>query len=53
MKLLLDRSLGEGYPSMSQWARRVTEGWAADNLVRSAHQKKFGSKFRPSISCGI
>lgn len=32
MKLALDASLGNGYASRSQWARRVTEGWAADNL---------------------
>lgn len=32
MRLQLDASLGEGYPSPSQWARRVTEGWAAANL---------------------
>lgn len=32
MRLDLDARLGEGYPSASQWARRVTEGWAAANL---------------------
>lgn len=32
MNLGLDARLGEGYPSASQWARRVTEGWAAANL---------------------
>jgi type II restriction enzyme len=32
MKLDLDATLGEGYSSASQWARRVTEGWAAQNL---------------------
>lgn len=32
MRLTLDATLGEGYPSASQWARRVTEGWAAANL---------------------
>lgn len=32
MKLVLDASLGDGYPSASQWARRVTEGWAVENL---------------------
>lgn len=32
MNLRLDPAFGEGYPSASQWARRVTEGWAAENL---------------------
>lgn len=32
MRLDLDARLGDGYPSASQWARRVTEGWAAANL---------------------
>lgn len=32
MKLQLNASLGEGYNSASQWARRVTEGWALANL---------------------
>ena len=33
---MLDRTLGDAYPSRSQWARRVTEGWAADNLFCAA-----------------
>lgn len=32
MDLRLDPVAGEGYPSRSQWARRVTEAWAAGNL---------------------
>lgn len=32
MKLVLDPRLGDGYTSASQWARRVTEGWATRNL---------------------
>lgn len=32
MKLTLDPRLGDGYRSASQWARRVTEGWASANL---------------------
>ena len=32
MRLQLDASLGREYKSASQWARRVTEGWAKENL---------------------
>jgi len=36
LKLELDPQLGSTYSSASQWARRVTEGWASSNLYCAA-----------------